>query len=298
MQADHHLLSAVELLVNLFEAILDFAEPLVSLAFDLVKALVEAGYDLLEPLVHLLEPLVHLLEPRIEFGFHLVEARIHFLPLRDKALIDSAAHFIDLVLEVVHAVVGPTRSHHLHIDMLEDKTFPHVDWAFRSSNESVTESDARSTTTWLIGRSICSRACSTTPCSSQRERSGGWVEMTTSSAGKTRRASSIATLGSESPISPFAFRPSSPSAINDSSIRCRANSMASSTSEAQCDAREATSAGVTTRIAQSRFRQRAWISSSSSAPPTVSLATTRIRCLPSPPRVSSTLRGRAPRAPR
>ena len=48
-------------------------------------------------------------------------------------------------------------------------------------------SASRSTTTWVIGRSISRRAFSTTPRSSQRERSGGWVEMITSSAANSRR---------------------------------------------------------------------------------------------------------------
>ena len=123
-----------------------------------------------------------------------------------------------------------------------------------------------STTTWVIGRSIRSRALSTTPCSSQRERSGGWVEITISSAGKTRRASSIATLGSESPISPFALRPSCLISISESSMRWRASSIASSMSEAQCEAREEASAGVTTITSQRRSRQRSRISFSSASP--------------------------------
>ena len=53
------------------------------------------------------------------------------------------------------------------------------------------------------------RAFSTTPCSSQFERPGGWVETTISSAGKVRSASSSACSGSPSPISPRALTPAS-----------------------------------------------------------------------------------------
>ena len=101
--------------------------------------------------------------------------------------------------------------------------------------------------------------------------------MMISSAGKERSASSIATFGSESPTSPRAFSPASRIAISDSSIRWRASSIASSTSEAQCAAREPASAGVRTRISAFRPRQRLLISSSRARPVTVSLATASSR---------------------
>jgi cellulose synthase/poly-beta-1,6-N-acetylglucosamine synthase-like glycosyltransferase len=57
-------------------------------------------------------------------------------------------------------------------------------------------SASRSTTTWVTGSGTSRRARSTTPPSSHRERSGGCVEMISSSAGKSRSASSIAAFGS------------------------------------------------------------------------------------------------------
>ena len=59
-----------------------------------------------------------------------------------------------------------------------------------------TASPSRSTTTWVIGSGTSSRAFATTPRSSHFDRSGGWVEMITSSAGKARSASSSEAFGS------------------------------------------------------------------------------------------------------
>ena len=160
-------------------------------------------------------------------------------------------------------------------------------------------SAARSTTTWVTGSSISSRARSTTPRSSQRERSGGWVEITISSAGNTRSASSIATLGSESPISPLRLQ-AEPVDLDqrelhplprqlDRLVDVRGPVRRARGGQRRRDDEDLAVCGRAADCA---------ISSSRASPPTVSLATTRSRCRPSPPLVTSTLRGSEPRAVR
>src|SRR3954471_3847069 len=135
---------------------------------------------------------------------------------------------------------------------------------------------SRSTTTWVTGSAKRSRALSTTPRSSQCERPTGCVEITSSSGRKVRTASSIAWIGSPSPISPSASSPTARIDPRLSSSRPCAFARAPSSSETQWRSGEL-SAGHTTSTRVRRPAERSRISDRSSGPPTVSFATTRIR---------------------
>ena len=104
-----------------------------------------------------------------------------------------------------------------------------------------------STTSGVIGTANRSRACATTPRSSQCDRPSGCVEMMISSAPNVRSASSIACSGLASPTSPEASMPSERSRSRLASSRCCAATRALSSSDAQNRSRELR-AGVQTRI--------------------------------------------------
>ena len=118
---------------------------------------------------------------------------------------------------------------------------------------------------------------STTPRSSQCERPGGCVEMISSSGRNVRIASSIACSGSPSPISPSTSSPTERIDSRLRSSRACAAARASSSSEAQWRSGEL-SAGQTTSTLARWPPVRSCSSDLSSGPPTVSFATTRIRC--------------------
>src|SRR4051812_32342155 len=100
--------------------------------------------------------------------------------------------------------------------------------------------------------------------------------MMISSAPKVRSASSIACTGSPSPTSPRALIPSEPRRARLCSSRSPAAARAPSSSDTQCRSGEF-SAGVTTSTSSRKPALRSRMQSRSVSPPTVSLATTRIR---------------------
>ena len=136
---------------------------------------------------------------------------------------------------------------------------------------------SRSTTTWVSWMAKRSRAFSTTPRSSQCDRPSGCVEMISSSGRNVRIASSIAWIGSPSPISPSRLDARSAhrgEARVESLLRRRSRVVlvGDPVPERRVERRahdEDTRASPAARSATS---------ARSSGPPTVSFATTRIRC--------------------
>jgi hypothetical protein len=69
---------------------------------------------------------VHCVKPLFDaFGATIatIEALSHLLSQIAEALVHPPLQRADLSLEVVDPVVGPVRSHCLHVDRLEDETF-------------------------------------------------------------------------------------------------------------------------------------------------------------------------------
>src|SRR4051794_1855582 len=121
MQCVEALVDPVEALVDLLEAPVDPVEALV----DLLEAPVDPFEARVDPFEASVVPFEALVDA-VEAGFHLPaqgdEFRPRFHPVRAEVGVDAVEAAVDLLVEIVQALVGPTLSHRLHHPTIADRT--------------------------------------------------------------------------------------------------------------------------------------------------------------------------------